>query len=149
MFINVNEAVENQRLKVQSLTIPFTINGNATPASITFVNGLPGVLYLQTEGANSNGAITAQEAAATAYNTKLDASGVFNALLVLGETVKEVYGGTCQQIASASGAIGIANVWKAGTLGISPGGNIMLNIDSTLDLSSVTGNFLLDVKYRT
>lgn len=150
MYVSKSQQVENQRLKVQELSIPFRIIGSATPSAVSFFNELPGVLYIESEGANSNGAITAQDASASSLNAKLDGAGVFGLLVILGETVKEVQQASVSRRLAASGSPAAVNCWFMDADGITDNGNIALNVDSDLAVSAAgTGYYCLNLKYST
>jgi hypothetical protein len=148
--------VRTQQLKVNTLVLPFTIVANVTPASKTRTNDAPSVLFLKLEGTGqdyttvANGGFdTSAEAAAITFATATDSTGVFNALIKVGETISKVISVELHQVGTASMEL------KSGTspTGASPsyvtsiGDKIVANFDSAVDLSTTDYNGFIVVQY--
>lgn len=88
-----NAQVQDRKLKVQRLVIPFTITGNATPASKTIASDEPSLLFLKVEGINqiteAAGALEDGETLPSLASAT-DSTGVINALVKIGEPLKKV-----------------------------------------------------------
>lgn len=143
-----NELVGSRQLKVQKLSIPLTIVGNAVAASVVCRNDEPAILFLQTDGVDQiTGALASGETATYTVATA-DATGVFRAFLKIQESVEKV----CAAVAYrrdafevVPGRLGSASGISTGTAG---GKGIMLAFDCALALNA--GNTLdacIEVEY--
>lgn len=147
-----NELVQGRRLKTQKLSIPFKVGFHATPASKTITNDEPALLFLKVQGIDritlAAGAVdSAAELSAITFATATDTTGVFNALVRVGEQVKKV---CYARITSRAGASDIvaATFPTGATSGISSAGDkIVLNLDSARDFSAADGDYCLEVEY--
>ena len=100
MYLSKQSSVQEQRLKVQRLSIPFKIIGNATAADVSISSDSPDVLKIQTAGVDQiTSALTAAGDSVT-FNTAANddvgdagTSSVFRVYLNLGEQ--------CQKLVSA------------------------------------------------
>lgn len=134
-YYSKDPLVEDRQLKVQRLVIPFTITGNASASSVSIVSDEPSIMFLRTAGNDqitiASGALVTGETA-TYTVSPVDATGIFNVLVKVNETVEKV----CE-----------ASVWRRDTgtpqvvkLGDADGltseGKIMLTVDSDLALNS-------------
>lgn len=88
-FSAKQDLVRNKQLKVQQISLPFVITGNATPASVVLTPEDPSILFLQTQGVNQVTAALASGETAPTYTT-VDANGTFGALVAIGETLVKV-----------------------------------------------------------
>lgn len=88
-----NSQVQDRKLKVQRLVIPFTITGNATPASKSIASDEPSLLFLKVEGIDqiteATGALEDGETLPSLASAT-DSTGVINALVKIGEPLKKV-----------------------------------------------------------
>lgn len=147
-----NELVRARQLKVQKLSIPFFIDANATPASKTVTRDEPALLFLNVEGISgitlAAGAVdSAAELSAITFATATDATGVFNALVRIGESLLKVCSAKIVSRAGASDIVA-ATFPTGATSGItSVGDKIVLNFDAGRDFSSADGDYCLEVEY--
>lgn len=133
-----NSIVENRQLKVQRLTIPFSIVGNGTPASVSITCDDPAILFLRTEGVDqittASGALSSGETA-TYTVSPVDATGIFNLLVKISDEV-------VLKVVEASlwrRDTGTPQVIKLGDAdGLTSLGKIMLTGDSDLALNSIS-----------
>lgn len=146
------ENVQKRALKVQKLSIPFYITANATPASKVVTRDEPSLLFLNVQGISgisvAAGAFdSSAEASAITFASAADATGVFSALVRIGEPLAKV---CSAMIVSRSGASDIvaATFPTGATSGISSlGDKIVLNFDCARDFSSADGDYCLQVEY--
>jgi hypothetical protein len=137
-----NSAVEDYKLREKRLVIPFSITGNATPASKVVSNDLPAAMVLSTEG------LTAQAAAIDSgcnFTTPVDANGIFGILAYNLGTVEKLL--DVQLVNLSSGTATISRKGASST-GVTASGNIAVSIDSSLDLSMVNLSGHLVIEYR-
>lgn len=131
-----NELVEDRQLKVQRLSIPLTIAGNAVAASVVCRNDEPAILFLQTDGVDQiTGALASGETATYTVATS-DATGVFRALLKIQEPLAKVVAAyACRRDAFelVPARLGSASGLTTGSAG---GKSIMLAIDCALALNA-------------
>ena len=143
-----DEVVQSRKLKVQRVSIPFTIVGNATAANVVPLNDEPARLFFQTGGVNQiTGALLTNETATytTAAN---DANGVFRGLLRVNENVEKVVSLQCFN--RLTGVLEPAFLGSATgiTTGSAGGKAIMLAVDSATDFTGAnTLNACLVVEY--
>jgi len=143
-----SELVLGAQLRVQSLKLPFSITGNATPASVVITRDDPSVLFVKTEGVNQiTGALDSGDTAPTLASA-VDANGVFNVMVKVGEKIKKVVSAKLVRMDSAE--IIACTLPSAPSSGIVAGGSldkIVLNVDSGADLSSASPKYCLEVDY--
>lgn len=139
-----NELVQNRQLKVQRLVIPFTITGNATPASVVIARDEPGLLFLKTEGVNQiTPALDTADGTPT-LATADDSDGIFNLMIKIGEPLAKVMSARVAGRASAA----IVGCTLANTNGITAGlDKIVLNCDTAVDFSAANLDGCLVVEY--
>jgi len=133
MILSKDSSVHNQRLKVQSLSIPFVITGNVTAASVSISSDVPEVMKVQTSGVDQiSPALTAAGDSVTFNTAVSDAGGTFRVLLQLGEKAQKLVG--CRvEILDLSKTCTV----KAGDAdGLSALGSIALVCDSNADFSA-------------
>lgn len=142
-FYAKNELVQNRQLKVQRLSIPFSITGNATPASVVLANDEPAVLFLKSEGVNQITAALDGDTAPT-FVSQNDANGLFSAMVKVGESVGKVM----NAMIIRRTAHGLDTCKLADTDGITVlGDKIVLDCDTGVDLSAASLNACLVLEY--
>lgn len=136
--------VSGRQLKVQEVSIPFSIVGNASAASVLPTNDEPAIMFVRTAGVDQiTPALSAGESLPT-FVSPVDATGVFNIMLVINETLGKVCSAKLVSRVSAE----IIPCTMANTTGIDSVGNkICLNVDSAVNLTSGTIDACLEVKY--
>lgn len=136
--------VLGRQLKVQKLSIPFTITHHATPASKTILVDEPAILFLQVEGIDqitvNNGAI-ADAATLPTMSSESDASGIFYAALNIGETVAKVV--SAKMVSRASAEIVACTVLASADSGLVP----IVKVDCATDLSTTDLDAVLELEY--
>lgn len=135
-----DEVLNGRQLKVQRVSIPLSIVGNATPASVVPRNDEPARLFLQTEGVDQITGALASGETATYTTAASDANGVFRALLRVNESVEKVVSLQCFN--RVSGVLELAFLGSATgiTTGTGGGKSIMIAVDSATALNA--GNTL-------
>lgn len=136
MYDAKNELVEDRQLKVQRLTIPLTIAGNATAASVVCRNDEPAILFLQTDGVDQITPALASGETATYTVATSDATGVFRALVKIQEPIGKVvacYAARRDAFELVPGRLGSATGITTGSAG---GKSIMLAVDCALALNA-------------
>ena len=147
-----NQQVRARQLKVQKLSIPFLIGTHATPASKTVTRDEPALLFLGVEGINgltvALGAFdTSAEVGAITFATAADTTGIFSAVVRIGEQLSKVCSAKIVSRAGTSDVVA-ATFPTGATAGISSvGDKIVLNFDAGRDFSSVAGSYCLEVEY--
>lgn len=150
------QAKDNQvltrQLKVQRLSIPFTVTGgNGTPANVSFVPDEPSLLGFKSASVNTTTALLATGETAPTYTTT-DASGVFGALVVINETVTKVVNAQIYDVLANTVCYANATATPTGgiTAGTGGGQKIALQCKIATDLtSSSTFTGCLVVEYIT
>ena len=138
--------VLSRQLKVVRLVIPFTIAGNATPASVVSATDEPAFMFIATQGVDNITPNLPSGDTATYSVSPTDSSGTFNVLLSVKEPVTKVCSTTLKL--RDTGATG--QVAKLGsTTGISTLGQcVMVTCVSTVALNaSNTLTGVLEVEY--
>lgn len=142
------EAVQGRQLKVQRLSIPFTITGHATPASKSFTVDEPAVLFLQLEGIDkiteAAGCLDSGETA-TPDQTVLDSTGKFNMCVKVDETVSKIVSAVV--INRKDGTLEPCFVNASGDSLTSNDDKILLNCDSDVNLASANLDACLVIEY--
>ena len=153
-YLSKVSAVQDQQLKVQRLVLPLYITGNATPASVAILADCPEVLFLRTQGVDQiTAALGAADAVPTFGDSPVDASGVFNILVKIGEPVKKVcsarlvkrsgtIAGSPAQLVSLGTASGIVQLTAGG-----PSDKIVLSADCTVSLAAADLDACLEIEY--
>jgi hypothetical protein len=166
-----NENVLACQLKVQSLTLPFSVAGNATPGSVVVTVQDPSILFINTQGVNqitaalqpAYGDVTPTFAAAT------DSTGVFNLLVWInpgvpiasgnspggpyptGDQVAHIHEATITCMDPGSPSIFAATLPTAPANGIVQGGNLDKMVFNATSPSAFnvagTHNYTLEVQY--
>lgn len=131
-----NEKVGGRQLQVQRISIPLTIAGNATAASVVCRNDEPAILFLQTDGVDQiTGALASGETATYSVATS-DATGVFRALVKIQEPIGKVvaaYAYRRDAFETVPGRLGSASGISTGSAG---GKSIMVAFDTALALNA-------------
>jgi len=147
-YMPQDEKVARRALKVQSLSIPIKIVGNATAASVVPSNDEPAFCFIKTEGVDQiTGALLTNETA-TYSVAAADATGNFSVLIRVKENVAKNLGaemvqtdGLNAQFAQLGSASGI-------TTGTAGGQALMYCCKTSVALNaSNTFNGLLTVYY--
>lgn len=143
-FIAKKSAVHERQLKVQSIEIPLSITGHATPASVVAKSDADAILFLKTEGTNritsAAGALDSGETAPT-FVAAVDATGKFAALVKIGEQIDKAV--SCLLVRRDGHAVENCKI-----AGISSSGDkIGLDCDTAVDLSAANLDASLELKY--
>lgn len=160
MFDSKVSAVRSRQLRVNTLVLPFTIVSNATPASKTFTNDEPSVLCLKLEGIDyttvANGGFdTSAEASAITFATSTDATGIFSALVKIGEpigkliSVKAIRTGTTGPgVAVAIAEVLNGTIATGSTAGVtSVGDKLAIDFDSAVNFATTNYAGYVEVVY--
>jgi hypothetical protein len=147
-------------VKVQSLTIPFYITANATPASKTLAVDEPGLLFLNVQGINdctvAAGAFdTSTEQSAITFATPTDSTGAFGLLVRVGNGSELILKVMSVTVSSRNGAVsGIlcspptgANSTPAVEYITLLGDKLVANVASGIDLATTNADLVLKVEY--
>lgn len=138
-----SELVQENQLKVQELALRLAITGNATPASVALAVDDPSILFLKSQGVDKITAALNGDTAPT-FVAQNDATGLFSAMVVVGEPIKKVL--SAQLIRRT--AHGVDTCKLADTDGITVlGDKIVLDCDTGVDLSAANLDACLIVKY--
>lgn len=138
-----SELVQDRQLKVQRLVIPFVITHNATAASVAISRDEPAILFLKTAGVDQ---IAAAVDGSPSQTSPVDASGIFDLMLVIGEGVTKVLSA---KIVGRTAAL-IKNCTLDNTTGLSAAGDkILLSCDSAVNLTTTDIDACVEVEYVT
>lgn len=138
---NKNSAVEDYKVKSERLCLPFSIVHNATPASKTSSNDLPGAMVLAMEG------LTAAAAAidsGTGFTTPVDSTGIFGILVYNLGTVAKMHKAEVVGLSSGTAAVTLKG---ASSTGVTASGNLAVSVDWSGDLSATDLSATLCVDY--
>lgn len=146
-FIDQSNKVHNYDIRQRRLCVPFTITGNATPASKSTSADLS-VVYVVTEG------LTAAAAAVdsgTSFTTPVDSTGNFSLLLLTGTTAtRKIMRASVEQRSgsTATNLFQAVALKGASSTGITTSGNIAVSVTAAgLDLSAESFDGVLVVEY--
>lgn len=143
-----NDPQLSRQLKVQKMTIPFVIVGNATPASVAVSNDEPSIMFIRTAGVDQITAALASGEVATYSVAPVDATGIFNILVRIQEPVDKIQ--SCKVFDRVNGAVEATFLGSASgvTTGSGGGQSIMLTCDVTVSLAAAnTVNGSLELEY--
>lgn len=145
-----DQGVFGRQLKVQKISVPFTITANATPASKSIAVDEPAILFLRVEGidkiSTSTGALQASESLPSGGVTLSDASGNFIALALIQENLAKVVSvKVCGR--GSSDLLKSCEVLGFTTGGASPGQSVVCNVRTGVDLSSTSLDAVLEIEY--
>lgn len=147
-YSSKDEVLQNRQLKVQRVSIPLTIVGNATAGSVVPRNDEPSRLFLATAGVDQITAALDTDETATYTTAASDANGIFQVLLKVKEPVEKVACAYCFN--RVTGVLEPAFLGSATgvTTGDGGGKSIMLAVDSATALNAAnTLNACLVVEY--
>ena len=128
--------VLGRQLKVQKLSIPFTIVGSATAANVTISCDEPAVMFIKTEGNDQITAALASGETITYVSTPTDSTGIFTVLIKTGETVSKLVSARCKRYHSTVASSTEQLVGPGDADGLTSAGNIALNVDSDIALNA-------------
>jgi len=137
----------DRQLKVQKLTIPFSVTASATPASVLLSNDEPSVLFLQSQGVNQITAADSIAAAAFANQSPSDSSGQLNILVVVGEKVAKVMQCVVKSRILGTSYSGHIDTGSVSSTGVSISGNMMLSVSGVPSFASTSSDLCLEVEY--
>lgn len=143
-----NEQQLNRQLKVQKLSIPFVIVGNATSSSVSVSCDEPSLLFIKTQGVDQITAALATSETATYTTSPDDSNGIFNILVRIQEPVNKVV--SIRVADRVTGANELAYIGSSSgiTTGSGGGQSIMLTCDATVALNAAnTVSGCLEVEY--
>lgn len=135
--------------KVQRLVIPFTITGNATPASKVIASDEPSLLFIKTEGLNqitiAAGALETGETLPSLASAT-DSTGVINALVKINEPLAKVM--SVKVIGRTATALDKQGQILAFTTGSTNSGkSVVCNLTTGVDLGAASIDATLEVEY--
>lgn len=137
-------AAQDRQLKVQSVCIPFTVTASATASAVVLGNDETSVLYLRSEGVDYITAeVTALGDTASFSVAPDDSDGIMNLFVVVGEQVAKI----CQANVIDRVNGGSQPCKLGSSTGLSSLGNMMLTMDSTINLSTTNAALCLEVDY--
>lgn len=143
-YLSTNDQVMGRELKVQRLVIPFNITHSATPSAVVLQTDEPSMMFLKSEGVNQITAALASGETATYTVAPNDANGIFNVFIRINADIcAKVL--RCGVMKRSTGAVEVCKLGDAD--GISSLGNIMLTVDSAVDLSAVDYDGCIEVEY--
>jgi len=100
-----NPTIREHQLKVQKLTIPFSITGgNGTPANVAFAPDMSSVLYVKTAAVDTVAGMLDSKDSITYAVAAADATGIVNFALNIKEPVYKVLATRCRSVGTASGS---------------------------------------------
>lgn len=150
-FIAKNVAPRASQLKVQKLSLPLVIVGNATPASKTVTEYDRNVLFMQVEGIDhasvAAGALDSDDTVPT-FQTVDDSDGKISCVIRIDEELEKVV--SAKLISLTDGSIIAGKLPSAPASGIVAGGDldkIALDFDSAINFESGTHNLCIEVEY--
>lgn len=138
----------NRQLKVQKMSIPFVVVGNATAASVSFSNDEPSMLFFASASVDQITGALATSETATYTTSASDANGIFQVLLKVLEPVQKIV--SCKAFDRVIGDVEKVYLGSATgiTTGTGGGTSIMLICDATVALNAAnTVNGTLEVEY--
>lgn len=126
MYLELSEKVQDYKLKERRLCIPFTITGNATPASKLVGQDLQ-VMYVRTQGLTA--AADAVDAGGN-FASPDDATGVFGILFAPGKPARKVLRIAVEQRngSSATNKVQVTALKGASTTGVTASGNLAFDV---------------------
>lgn len=141
--------VASRALKVQKLSIPIAITGNAIPASKVLASDEPSLVFIKTEGLDqitvAKGALETGETLPT-LATATDATGVINVLVKINEPLSKVM--SVKLIGRTATALDKQGTVLAFTTGSTNSGkSIVANFTTGVDLAAASIDACLEVEY--
>lgn len=145
--------VEGRQLKVQRLSIPFVITGNATAASVVIGCDEPAVLFLKTEGVDqiteASGCLddAAEETALNFNDAASDASGIFNLCVKIKEPIgRYIVSHVTSRLDGVSHPCYIGDTTESDGQSAN-GDKLLLTCNSTINFTSADLDADLEVEY--
>lgn len=129
-----NASVSEHLNKMQRLVFQATVVFNATPADKAHICDIPGGVFLRSEGKTAQ--CDAVEDLAAQVPTADDGTGVF--ALLIDDQVEKIYSAAAT---ADSGTVTVASE-------ISTDGRLILEFDSSLDLSTTSLTLTITVEYK-
>ncbi len=146
-FYAKNPLQEDRQLKVQKLSVPFVIVGNASSASVTISCDEPGFVFFRTAGNDQiTGALGTNETA-TYSSSPSDSGGVFQALVKIQEPLNKVVSLYCGDRVTGLSCVARLGSARGITTGSGGGQSIMVLFTSPALNTSNTVNGCLEVEY--
>lgn len=153
MYQPKDSQVYSRQLKVQRLSIPFTVTHNATPASKTSTVDEPGLLFFNFAGitgiTSAAGAIDSIGETLPTLATATDSTGVFNVLIKINEPLAKVCSISIKGRAGASGITDFCQILAFTTGSVNAGQSIVANITSGVNFGTTDLDACLQVEYIT
>lgn len=147
-YYPLDEILQRRNLKVQKLSIPLVVVGNATPASVSLSNDEPARVFLKSAAVDQITAALLTNETATYTTAAADATGIFQVLIRVNEQVAKVVGASCVSRNSAAAQASFLGSATGITTGSAGGTAIMLVVDSSVDFTGAnTLNAMLEVQY--
>jgi hypothetical protein len=141
--------VLDRQLKVQKVSIPFTVTANATPASKAQSTDEPAVLFLRTEGVDgittTSGALSSGEVMPGSLVSLSDASGNFIALCKVREPLAKII--SVNLVGRGATAINKSCQVLALTTGTGGGQSAVCNVRSGVNLATTDLDAVLEISY--
>lgn len=152
MYQPKDAAVYNRQLKVQRLSIPFTVTHNATPASKVITVDEPSLVFFNFQGitqlSTAFGAIETGEILPSLASAT-DSTGVFNVLVKINEALIKVCSVSIEGRAGATGVTNLCQILPFTTGSTNSGQSIIANVTSGVNFSSTDLDACLKVEYVT
>jgi len=147
-YVANDEVIQRRQLKVQKVSIPLTIVGNAVAASVVPRNDEPARMFLQTGGVDQITGALASGETATYTTAPADATGVFRVLLKVNEQLEKVVKACAYSRTNAEVAPSFLGSATGITTGSAGGKSIMLVVDCAVDFTGAnTFNGSLEIEY--
>lgn len=150
-FFAKNVAPRASQLKVQKLSLPLVIVGNATPASKTVTEYDRNVLFMKVEGIDhataAVGALDSDDTVPT-FQSVADATGLISCVIRIDEELEKVV--SAKIVSLTDGEIVAGKFPSAPTNGIVAGGDldkIALDFDMAANFTTGTHNLCIEVEY--
>lgn len=134
-YSSKDDTVQDRQLKVQRVSIPFSIVGNAVAANVTLRNDEPSRLFLKTAGVDQITAALATNETATYTTAPVDATGIFNVLFQCKEPVEKVVRAYCASRVNGVASLAFLGSASGITTGSGGGKSIMLAVDCPVDFT--------------
>lgn len=149
-YLPKNELTQQREEKVITLRIPLLITGNATAASVSLLSDEPSFVFMKTDSVDQiTAALATSETATFNASTTGDASGKFQCLVAVNESVSKVVGARLTSRTSTTAFTAILGSSTGITTGSGGGQKIMLAcVGTSVDLTGAnTINAMLEVSY--
>lgn len=142
-----SSVVRARQLKVQKLSVPFSLTANATPASVVLANDEPSAMFIKSEGVDQITGALATSETATFVDAPVDANGILNILIKVEEKVLKIVSARMHSLAT-----GVAQpLYRGSASGVSTGSgggkSIMLTLDSAVNHATTNVDGCIEVEY--